>query len=176
MSALACAIRLWPERGVRAVPGSNGCGRPAAVHDPGIAYRAGPSPTFAAWLDAVLRATIPAPGTLVTLAGVKRGNESSFRGVVVATHPHGFLVRGPHYRTFVAYRDLFCQEGHVRISEPLSFAQDVDRVNREARNRLPGKATPLPPAPWKVAASAETEERVDRERRLFQLIRNRTES
>ena len=125
--------------------------------------------TFAGWLHARLRATVPAAGTFITLAGTGRRAGGPFRGVVEATYPRGFLIRGPHYRTFVAYRDLCCADGHIRVLEPLSFAFDVGRANLEAKDRLPRGSRSGPAAPRPDPADQR------RLRPLFDLAHSRAE-
>ena len=138
-----CSAATPRAEGVKTVFSTNG----RAKTLPEIPHPVDSRRTFAGWLHARLRATVPATGTFVTLAGTGRRAGGPLRGVVEATYPHGFLIRGPHYRTFVAYRDLYCADGHARVLEPLSFALDVDRTSLEAKDRLPRGSRSGPAAP-----------------------------
>lgn len=108
---------------------------------------------FAEELEAALRWRIE-PGTFVTITrhGNRKSSEpATMHGVVESVHAHGFVVRGPKYRTFTAYIDLFCQEGRTTIAAPARLGTAVLEVCMRFRQRLPRRGVRPVAAPQKVA-------------------------
>jgi hypothetical protein len=120
-----------------------------------------PAP-FLATLEAELRACLPRPGQMLLLdvrlgRTVRDATRNSLRGVLEGTYAHGFLVRGEHYATFFTYVDLYCQEGHVAVIEPVWLRDGIAAANARLFRLLPRGGPHRPfqgPAPGNGVSTA----------------------
>ncbi|MGH3164854.1 MAG: hypothetical protein ACRDN0_03040 [Trebonia sp.] len=95
--------------------------------------------TFARDLQVALRRCFTIGITVsITWRGSRKITASAaMSGVVEEIHGSGFVVRGPSYRSFVAWVDLFCQDSRVSIHLPDQLKLAVAEVCSQFRLRLP---------------------------------------